>query len=140
MFESFHKVSSPRSALGFLQKITSVLGLQELRIMGGAELQFRQACLKFDSTGSCDFSFLVLILLVAAPDQKNLSYVIQSAFREREGERGRERESLKLFCVSLCSKRKQCEVPLCAEFIHSLVHPCRLFGNIFPVNRLSSGI
>ena len=91
MFEPFHKVSSPRSALGYLQKITSVLGLQELRIMGGAELQFRQACLKFDSTGSCDFSFLVLILLVAATGQKK-SFLCYSVSLEREREREREFE------------------------------------------------
>ena len=48
------------------------------------------AVLTEDTYGSklgIDFSFLVLILLVAAPDQKNLSYVIQSAFRVRERER-----------------------------------------------------
>ena len=48
------------------------------------------AVLTEDTYGSklgIDFSFLVLILLVAAPDQKNLSYVIQSAFRDRERER-----------------------------------------------------
>ena len=80
---------------------------------------------------SCDFSFLVLILLVAATGQKK-SFLCYSVSLQRE--------SLNLFCLSLCSKRKQCEVPSCAEFIHSLVHPWRLFGNIFPVNRLSSGI
>ena len=48
-----------RSAVNFLTKIASTLGLHEIRSMGGAQLQFRNASLQFDTTGACDFGYLL---------------------------------------------------------------------------------